>query len=116
MAMHLNISKEDAEMHSKAGYRNEGKYFVLKMSSSIRVNPRRVLSTGTGMVMLWSEENAETTAASKGDGALADSRTAAVAALMAKEMGRKDTTLRILRTGVQARWQAESHAEVLKLK
>jgi ornithine cyclodeaminase len=116
MPMHLNISEEEAEVHFKAGYRSGGKFFALKMASSFPGNARRGLAAGTGTVMLWSAVNGETMAVLKDDGALTDLRTAAVAALMAKELGRKDTTMGVLGTGVQARWQADIHAGVFDLK
>jgi ornithine cyclodeaminase/alanine dehydrogenase-like protein (mu-crystallin family) len=116
MPMHLDISWEDAEIHFKAGYRNGGKYLALKMASSVSREHTDGLTTGTGMVMLWSAENEETTAALNDDAVLTDLRTAAVAALMAKELASNDTTLGILGTGVQGRRQAELHAEALKLK
>jgi ornithine cyclodeaminase len=50
------------------------------------------------------------------EGFLTDARTAAVSALVAKELGRKDTTLGILGSGIQARLQAQMHAEILDLE
>src|SRR5262249_57189367 len=48
-------------------------------------------------------------------GYLTDLRTAAVSAMIAQELGRTDAALGILGTGVQARLQAQLHAEVLPL-
>jgi ornithine cyclodeaminase len=49
-------------------------------------------------------------------GHLTDVRTAAAAALAARELGRKDKVLGIIGTGIQARLQAEMHAQVLPLE
>jgi ornithine cyclodeaminase len=49
-------------------------------------------------------------------GHLTDLRTAAVAALVARELGRRDKALGIIGTGIQARLQAEMHAQVLPLE
>jgi ornithine cyclodeaminase len=48
-------------------------------------------------------------------GHLTDLRTAAVSAMVARELRRADTELGILGTGVQARLQARLHAEVLRI-
>jgi ornithine cyclodeaminase len=47
---------------------------------------------------------------------MTDVRTAAVAAMATRELGRRDAVLGILGSGVQARLQAELHAEVLPLE
>ena len=65
----------------------------------------------------WLSAKTGKTAAYLDDGGyLTDLRTAAVSAMVAKELGRTDTALGILGSGVQARLQAQLHAEVLKLK
>jgi ornithine cyclodeaminase len=50
------------------------------------------------------------------EGHLTDVRTAAVTAMIARELGRRDRTLGILGTGIQARLQVRMHAEVLPLE
>jgi ornithine cyclodeaminase len=116
MPMHLGIAPENAEVHIKSSYRRSGKYFALKVAGTFPGNPARGLATGNGMVLLFSAHTGEPVALLADAGYLTDVRTAAVAALMARELGRRDRTLGILGTGVQARLQAKLHAAVLDLE
>jgi ornithine cyclodeaminase len=116
MPMHLGIAPEAAEIHIKSSYRRGGKYFALKIASTFPGNTARGLATGNGMVLLASAETGEPAALLSDAGYLTDVRTAAVAALMARELGRTDRSMGILGTGVQARLQATMHAAVLELK
>ncbi|MGO9258571.1 MAG: ornithine cyclodeaminase family protein [Bryobacteraceae bacterium] len=115
MPMHLAIAPENAEVHIKSSYRRGGKYFALKIASTFPGNPARGLATGNGMLLLSSAETGEPAALLADAGYLTDVRTAAVAAMMARELGRRDRALGILGAGVQARLQAHLHAAVLDL-
>src|SRR5207253_9833275 len=116
MPMHLDIAPEQAEVHMKSSYRRGGKYFALKIACTFPRNPKRGLPTGNGMMLLSSAETGEPVALLADAGHLTDVRTAAVAAMVARELGRRDSTLGILGTGIQARLQAQMHAEVLPLE
>ncbi len=116
MPMHLDIARECAEVHMKSSYRQGGPYFALKVAGTFPGNASRGLSTSSGMMLLSSAETGEPVAFLADSGHLTDVRTAAVAAMMARELGRVDSTLGILGTGVQARLQARMHAEVLPLR
>jgi ornithine cyclodeaminase len=116
MPMHLDIAPERAEVHMKSSYRRGGKHFALKIASTFPRNPARGLPTGSGMIMLCSAETGQPDALLDDAGHLTDVRTAAVAALMARELVRRDSALGILGTGIQARLQAEWHAHVLPLE
>ena len=76
----------------------------------------RGLPTGNGMMLLSSAQTGEPVALLADAGHLTDVRTAAVAAMVARELGRRDTVIGILGTGIQARLQAQMHAEVLDLE
>ena len=109
MPMHLDLSTGGGgEVHIKSGYRKGGGHFALKVAGTYVKRPY-------GSIVLVSVETGETVAYFDDGGYLTDLRTAAVAAMVAKELGRTDTALGILGTGVQARLQAQLHAEVLKL-
>lgn len=114
--LHLDIAPESAEVHIKAGYRRGGPYFALKVASSFPDNLARGLSTGNGMMLLFSGSTGEPAALLADGGHLTDVRTAAVAAMVARELGRRDASLGILGSGIQARLQAQLHAEVLPLE
>jgi ornithine cyclodeaminase len=116
MPMHLDIASERAEIHMKASYRRGGRHFALKTASTFPRNADRGLPTGNGMMMLFSAETGDPVALFEDAGHLTDVRTAAVAAMMARELHRKDTAIGILGTGIQARLQARMHAQVLPLK
>ena len=116
MPMHLGVPEQHAEVHIKSSYRRGGKYFALKIAGTFPGNASRGLSASAGMMLLSSAETGAPVAFLQDDGYLTDVRTAAVAAMVAQDLGRHDETLGILGTGVQARLTAQWHAEVLPLK
>lgn len=116
MPMHLDIAAEDGEVHMKSSYRRGGRYFALKIASSFPHNVERGLPAGNGMMMLCSAGTGEPVALLQDAGHLTDARTAAVAAMVARELGRSDAVLGIIGTGIQARLEAQMHAEVLPLE
>jgi ornithine cyclodeaminase len=115
MPMHLDIAVQEAEVHMKSSYRSGGRYFALKVASTFPNNVQRRLSTGNGMMLLASAETGAPVALLCDTGHLTDVRTAAVAAMVARELGRQDRVLGIVGTGVQARLQAQMHTTVLHL-
>lgn len=116
MPMHLTIEAESAEVHMKASYRRGGKYFALKIASTFPNRAASGMSSSNGMMLLSSAETGDPLAFLADQGHLTDTRTAAVSAMVARELGRSDTVLGIIGTGVQARLQARLHAEVLGLR
>ena len=109
MPMHLDLAPAGGgEVHIKSSYRRGGRHVALKVAGSYVRRPY-------GSIALISVETGETVAYFDDGGYLTDLRTAAVAALVARELGRTDRVLGILGTGVQARLQAQLHAEVLPL-
>ncbi|HKD19309.1 MAG TPA: ornithine cyclodeaminase family protein [Thermoanaerobaculia bacterium] len=109
MPMHLDLAAGGAgEVHIKSSYRKGGRHFALKTAGTYVQRPY-------GSIVLVSVETGETAAYFDDGGYLTDLRTAAVTAMVAREVGRSDRALGILGTGVQARLQAELHAEVLPL-
>jgi len=115
MPMHLDIVPVAGEVHIKSSYRRGGRYFALKIASTFPGNVARGLATGNGMMLLASAETGEPLAFLADAGHLTDVRTAAVAAMVSRELKRADTAIGIIGTGVQARLQAQMHAEVLDL-
>jgi ornithine cyclodeaminase len=109
MPMHLDLSAGGGgEVHIKSSYRRGGPRYGLKIAGTYARRPY-------GSIVLVSVETGETVAFFDDGGYLTDLRTAAVAAMVAKELGREDRVLGILGSGVQARLQAELHAAVLPL-
>jgi ornithine cyclodeaminase len=116
MPVHLDIKQKQGEVHIKSSYRKGGKYFALKVASTFPRNVEQGLPTGNGVMLLFSAETGEPVAFLADKGHLTDVRTAAVAAMVARELGRKDRAIGILGTGIQARLQARMHTEVLDLE
>ena len=107
MPMHLYPA--GGEVHLKSSYRRGGKHFVLKMATTFH-------GASNGMMLLASVETGEPVVYLADAGHLTDLRTAAVSAMIAKALGRRDQTLGILGTGIQARLSVRFHARVLSLK
>ncbi len=108
MPMHLDTAN-GGEVHMKSSYRRGGKYFALKMASTFH-------GVGNGMILLASAETGEPVAYLADAGHLTDVRTAAVAAMVARELGRKDTSIGIIGTGIQARLTARFHRRALPVE
>lgn len=113
MPMHLEIAT-GAEVHIKSSYRRGGRHFALKIAGTFPENRSRGLSAGSGMMLLSSAETGEPVAFLADDGYLTDLRTAATAAMTARELGRRDRVIGIVGTGIQARLSAVWHAEAVE--
>jgi ornithine cyclodeaminase len=107
MPMHLYPG--EGEVHIKSSYRRGGKYFALKIASTFH-------GAGNGMMLLASAETGEPVVYLDDKGHLTDVRTAAVAAMVARELGRTDQTIGILGSGIQARLITRFHADILPIK
>lgn len=116
LPMHLQVPAERAEVHIKSSYRRGGRHFAVKVASGFPLNLDRNLSVGNGLMILCSAETGEPVALLADAGYLTDLRTAAVSAMTARELGRRDAALGILGTGIQARLQARLHAEAIPLE
>src|SRR5579871_5702075 len=88
MPMHLDIPQERGEVHIKSSYRRGGRYFALKVASTFPNNLARGISTSSGMMLLCSAETGQPIALLADEGHLTDIRTAAVAAMVAQDLGR----------------------------
>lgn len=115
MPMHLEIAPVEGEVHIKSSYRCGGKYFALKVASTFPRNADCGLPAGNGMMLLCSAETGAPQALLADQGHLTDVRTAAVAAMVARELKRADRAIGIIGAGVQARLTAMMHAAMLPL-
>ena len=116
MPMHLSVPSEDAVVHIKASYRLGGGHFAMKVASSFPNNYDRGLTAGPGMMMLFSAETGMPVVLYRDHGFLTDMRTAAVGAMVAREVGRTDEVVGIIGAGIQGRCQAMMLAEVVPLR
>ena len=116
MPMHLAVPPEHAEIHIKSSYRLGGKYFAMKVASTLPNNRERGRSTSSGMMLLLSAETGDPLAYFADNGEMTDLRTAAVSAMVTRELGRADEAVGIIGAGIQGHLQARMHAEVLPMK
>ncbi|HET7504906.1 MAG TPA: ornithine cyclodeaminase family protein [Kofleriaceae bacterium] len=110
MPMHVDLSAAGGgEIHIKSSYRSGGQHVALKVAGNYIHRPY-------GSIVLISVATGDTVVYLDDGGYLTDLRTAAVAAMTARELGRTDRVLGVLGSGIQARLQAQLHAEVLPLE
>src|SRR5262249_57518024 len=89
MPMHLDLSSGGGgEVHIKSSYRRGGRRFALKTAGTYARRPY-------GSIVLVSAETGETIAYFDDGGYLTDLRTAAVAAMVARQLGPEDAVLGI---------------------
>jgi ornithine cyclodeaminase/alanine dehydrogenase-like protein (mu-crystallin family) len=116
LPMHLSVGGPESEVHIKSSYRRGGDFWALKAAGSFSGRLARGQPAGSGMVFLCSAPTGDPVAMFLDEGWLTDVRTAAVAAMATRELGRRDAAIGILGTGAQARLQARLHAEILPLE
>ena len=116
MPMHMDVDAEKAEIHIKASYRRGGKYFGMKVACTFPKNLQRGITVGPGAMMLFSAETGEAVALLCDNGYLTDVRTAAVGAMVARQLGRDDQIVGVIGAGIQGRYQVRMLAEVTSLK
>jgi len=116
LPMHLYARDRDAEVHIKSSYREGGEFFVVKIAGGYPQNAGTGLPEYNGLMLLCSARTGDPVALLCDGAELTHARTAAVSAMVAQELERKDSAIGILGSGEQARWQARAHAEVLPLR
>jgi ornithine cyclodeaminase len=116
MPMHIDVTDQRAEVHVKASYRVGGRHFAVKVASTFPGNLARGMTVGPGAMMLFSAETGEPAALLCDNGYLTDVRTAAVGAMVARELGRTDRTIGVIGAGIQGRYQARMLAEVMPVE
>jgi ornithine cyclodeaminase len=96
------------ETHIKYGYIRGGDHYVIKIASGFYDNPKLGLSSGQGVMLLFSQKTGVFEAALLDEGHLTNIRTAAAGAVAAKYLAPKDPRcVGILGGGLQARMQLE---------
>jgi ornithine cyclodeaminase len=115
LPMHLSVGGPEEEVHIKSSHRRGGEFWALKAAGSFLGRLARGQTAGSGLVLLCSAAVGDPVALFLDEGWLTDVRTAAVAAMATRELGRTDRVLGILGTGAQARLAARMHAEIVPL-
>ena len=105
---HLSFSDPPGETHIKYGYRRGDPYFVIKVASGFYENPKRGLSSSSGLMMLFDASSGFPSALLMDDGYLTDLRTAAAGAVAAKYLAPGNVeAIGIVGAGIQAHLQLD---------
>jgi ornithine cyclodeaminase len=96
------------EVHIKYGFIKRDAFYVIKIASGFYENPKLGLSSGNGMMLLFSQKTGELRAALLDEGFLTNVRTAAAGAVAAKYLApEKVERAGIIGAGVQGRMQLD---------
>lgn len=96
------------DTHIKYGYIKNDDYFVIKIASGFYDNPKIGLSSGSGMMLLFSQKTGQPLAVLFDEGYLTEVRTAAAGAVAAKYLAPvKVERIGILGAGTQGRMQLQ---------
>jgi ornithine cyclodeaminase len=105
---YLKMDAPPGDVHIKYGHRRGDDVFVIKIASGFYDNPKIGLSSGNGMMLVFSAKTGEPIATLLDEASLTDLRTAAAGAVAAKHLGPKSVTMiGIVGGGMQARLQLD---------
>ena len=105
---YLKMEEAKGDVHIKYGHRRGDDVYVIKIASGFYENPKIGLSSGNGMILVFSAKTGEPIATLLDEASLTDLRTAAAGAVAAKHLGPKSVTLiGIVGGGMQARLQLD---------
>ena len=99
MPMHLSLGAKDAEVHIKSSARRGGEFFALKAAGTFPRRPPEGGPPSNGMMLLCSAVTGDPVAFFLDGGWMTDVRTAAVSAMAARELRRRDEAIGILGHG-----------------
>ncbi len=113
----LNFQDPPGDTHIKYGYIKDDDVFVIKIASGFYENPTRGLESGSGCMLVFSQETGQLYSILLDEGYLTDVRTALAGAIAAKYLAPKEVdVIGVLGTGVQARMQVLALADVRPCK
>jgi ornithine cyclodeaminase len=111
--IHLDVPEHQGEIHVKAGHVRGGAHYAVKIVSGFANNPSLGLPANDGMVVVFDATTGAPAAFLLDNGYITDLRTGAAGAVAAKFLARKRvTTVAVIGTGGQARYQTEMLAQV----
>jgi len=97
---------EKGDVHIKYGYIRQDDFYVIKIASGFYENPTIGLTSGNGLMLLFSQETGEPKGILLDEGYLTDTRTAVAGAVVAKYLApHKIECIGIVGTGTQAHLQ-----------
>lgn len=110
----LIFDSPPGDAHIKYGYIKGDEYFVVKIATGFYENRRLGISTGNGLMLLFSQQTGQPVCILLDEGHLTDIRTAAAGAVAAKYLAPTDVDcIGILGAGIQGRLQLEYLASVV---
>ena len=111
--IHLDIPERAGEIHVKAGHLHGAPYYALKVASGFPRNVELGLPPSDGMVIVFDSASGAPAAFLLEGGFITDLRTGAAGGVAARELAPEQvTTVAVLGTGAQARYQLDALAVV----
>ena len=105
---YMQFEDPPGDLHVKYGHRRGDSVFVIKIATGFYRNPERGLSSGNGLMLVFSAETGVPQALLMDEGYLTDLRTAAAGAVAAKYLAPKTVhAIGIVGSGVQAHLQLD---------
>lgn len=109
--IHLDVPEREGEVHIKAGYLHGARHFTLKVAAGFPHNQARGLPTSDGLLLVFDAETGAPAAALLDHGFVTDLRTGAAGGVAARWLAPKTvTTVAVIGTGAQARYQLDALA------
>lgn len=111
LGLHIDDAEIQGEVHVKTAYIQGSKGFAVKVATGFYGNVRLGLPTSSGMILYLDSRTGQVIALFADNGYLTDLRTALAGAVAAKHLApARVTTVGIVGTGIQARWQLRAIA------
>jgi ornithine cyclodeaminase/alanine dehydrogenase-like protein (mu-crystallin family) len=113
LGLHIKNDDVQGEVHVKTAYICESRGFAVKVATGFYQNARLGLPNSSGMILYLDSRTGQLLALFQDNGYLTDLRTALAGAVAAKYLApTRISTVGIVGTGIQARWQLRAVALV----
>jgi ornithine cyclodeaminase/alanine dehydrogenase-like protein (mu-crystallin family) len=117
LGLHINDDEVQGEVHVKTAYIRGSMGFAVKVATGFYQNARLGLPNSSGMILYLDSRTGQVVALFADNGYLTDLRTALAGAVVAKYLApTRITTVGIVGTGIQARWQLRAIALVREVQ
>ena len=111
------FNEPPGDVHIKYGYLRDEEFYVIKIASGFYENPALGLSSGNGLMLLFSQKTGQLLCILLDEGYLTDARTAAAGAVAAKYLAPKTVQcIGILGAGIQGRMQLDYLKSVVQCR
>ena len=111
--IHLDVPEQEGEVHIKAGYLRGARYFTLKVASGFPGNAALGMPTSDGLLVVFDAATGAPAAVLLDHGFVTDLRTGAAGGVAARWLAPETvSTVAVIGTGAQARYQLDALARV----